>query len=123
MNIILSRDGIQFTSGWLSIDPPSFTPEGGFTAPANISHWSSAPGGATDFNFQVNAGQPNGGFPTGVNGNQFTYNFTGHENPNGNNPSGHVTWPPSIEGGDPVTWQGEATAGDDEPYSRTQGAS
>lgn len=121
MNIIVKDDGVQIASGWLTFEPAGFTPSGGSWAPANISNWSTQPGGATDWNFQV-SGEPNGGFPPGPNGNPFTYNFTGHENPNGTNPSGRVTWPPHLEAGENTTWQGEATAGDDEPYSRTQAA-
>jgi|GEM_PF-1898268 len=131
ISIVVTEDGQELASGQLFVDtsttPPTgiFTPdgEGAQQVSAQVSSWSSAPGGATNWSFQVRD-QPNGDFPLGPKGGPFTYSFTGHENAQGSNPSGRVTWPqPSITGGDTVEWQGGATQGEDESYAARQGAS
>ena len=128
MEITVTRDGIEIASGDLEVDtstrPPTgtFTPEGGFEVPAQMSSWSAGPNGPANWNFQVSM-VANGDFPLGPLETPFTYVFTGHQSPNG--PSGEVTWPTdNIDAGDPVIWQGEATVGgdEDEGYSRTQSA-
>jgi len=129
MDITVTQGSTELASGDLEVDtsttPPTgtFTPEGGNEVTAHVSSWSASPNGAANWSFQVKD-SANGGFPLGPNGNPFTYSFTGNQNAQGSNPSGNVTWPPSIEAGDPVVWQGEATEGgdEDEGYSRTQSA-
>jgi hypothetical protein len=130
MDITVTQSNTELASGDLEVDtstnPPTgtFTPDGGTEVTAHVSSWSSGPNGPANWSFQV-SGSANGGFPLGKNGTPFTYSFTGNQNAQGSNPSGRVTWPDSsIEAGDPVVWQGEATAGgdEDEEYSRTQSA-
>jgi len=128
MNIIVKQGDTEIASGTLEVDtstnPPTgtFTPDDGTEVDAQVSAWSTSAGGSTNWNFRV-SGSANGDFPLGPNGTPFTYVFTGNENSSGTNPSGNVTWPNTgITAGDPVTWQGEATEGGDEPYSTSQGA-
>ena len=129
MDITVTQGTTELASGDLEVDtsttPPTgtFTPTNGTEVTAHVSSWSASPNGAANWSFHV-SGSANGGFPLGPNGNPFTYSFTGNQNAQGSNPSGNVTWPPSIAAGDPVVWQGEATEGgdEDEGYSRTQSA-
>ncbi|HEV8134477.1 MAG TPA: hypothetical protein VGP85_07370 [Pyrinomonadaceae bacterium] len=129
MDITVTQGSTELASGDLEVDtsttPPTgtFTPTDGYEVTAQVSSWSASPNGAANWSFQV-SGSANGDFPLGPNGNPFRYNFTGNQNAQGSNPSGNVTWPPGIEAGDPVVWQGEATEGgdEDEGYSRTQSA-
>jgi hypothetical protein len=126
MDIVVSKGGAEIASGTLTVDtsttPPTgtFTPDGGTEVTCNVSSWSSSPNGSTNWSFVVKD-EANGDFPLGPNGNQFTYSFTGHENPQGTNPSGRVTWPPSLPGDENPTWQGDAT--EDEPISQGKAAS
>jgi hypothetical protein len=131
MEIVVTRDGHEIASGLLFVDTSTTPPTGNFTpngkgasqVPAQVNSWSSSPKGATNWNFQV-SDRANGDFPLGPLGTPFTYAFTGHENDQGTNPHGHVTWPKaSITGGDTVEWQGGATQGEDESYAAGQAAS
>ena len=111
-------------TGTLIIDtstkPPTgtFIPTGGTEVPCNVSSWSLAPHGATNWSFTLRA--PNGEFPIKVSGGAFSYIFLGTEGPEG--PGGTVNWPnihDDIE--ETVTWQSEATQ--PEPYAQGQAAS
>lgn len=107
----------------LSTNPNSgtFTPTGGTETDVTPVTWASSPNGAVGFNFSVGT-SANGDFPPGS-GPNYTYRFTGNQNGQGDDPSGHVNWPTSSSPtADPeVTWQSGSTAG--EPRAAGKGAS
>ncbi len=113
-------------TGLLAIDPSTtppagiFTPTGGTAVTCNVSVWSLAPHGATNWSFRLVAA--NGEFPVKVSGAPFTYIFTGTEGHDG--PHGTENWPNLNLDDDfeeTVTWQSEATQ--PEPYAQGQAAS
>jgi len=98
----------------------TFTPTDGTAVTCTIGSWGSSANAATTFSFTLTA--TNGDFPVPPNNASYTYSFVGHENNTGSDPSGHVNWPQNLlknEGGDPPTWQGEATV---DPKAAGQGA-